>query len=35
MKSKVVAKTGGVKYQWEIMQNIGLSDEEIKKYDKY
>jgi len=32
MKSKVVAKTGGVKYQWEIMQNIGLSDEEIKKF---
>ena len=31
MKSKIAAKTGGIKFQWEIMQNIGLKDEEIKK----
>ncbi|KAL2508186.1 ATP binding [Forsythia ovata] len=31
-KSKVVAKSGGVKYQWEIMQSYGLSDEEIEKF---
>ena len=33
MKSKVAAKTGGLTYQWEIMQALGLEDEEIKKYD--
>ncbi len=32
MKSKVAAKTGGAKYQWEIMRSIGLEDEEIRKY---
>lgn len=31
MKSKVAAKTGGLEYQWQIMQSLGLSDEEIKK----
>ncbi|KAJ8867849.1 hypothetical protein PR048_031654 [Dryococelus australis] len=31
-KSKAVAKAGSSKYQWEIMQNLGLSDEEIKKF---
>ncbi|KAL3614781.1 hypothetical protein CASFOL_040442 [Castilleja foliolosa] len=31
-KSKTVAKSGGVKYQWEIMQSYGLSDEEIAKF---
>lgn len=31
-KSKAVAKSGGVKYQWEIMQSYGLSDEEIAKF---
>ncbi|KZV53257.1 leucine--tRNA ligase, cytoplasmic [Dorcoceras hygrometricum] len=31
-KSKAVAKSGGVKYQWEIMQSYGLSDEEILKF---
>ncbi|CAA0820552.1 Unknown protein [Striga hermonthica] len=31
-KSKVVAKSGGIKYQWEIMQSYGLSDEEIAKF---
>ena len=33
MKSKVAAKTGGLTYQWEIMQALELEDEEIKKYD--
>lgn len=33
MKSKVSAKTGGLTYQWEIMQTLGLEDEEIRKYD--
>ncbi|XP_027036668.1 leucine--tRNA ligase, cytoplasmic-like isoform X1 [Pocillopora damicornis] len=32
MKSKVAAKTGGLEYQWQIMQSLGLSDEEIKKF---
>ncbi|KAG5621935.1 hypothetical protein H5410_007153 [Solanum commersonii] len=31
-KSKVLAKTGGVKYQWEIMRSYGLSDEEIARF---
>jgi leucyl-tRNA synthetase len=31
-KSKAVAKTGGGKYQWQIMQSLGLSNEEIKKF---
>jgi hypothetical protein len=30
--SKVAAKTGNVKYQWQIMQSLGLSDDEIKKF---
>jgi len=33
LKSKVAAKTGGLTYQWEIMQALELEDEEIKKYD--
>ncbi|XP_068702613.1 leucine--tRNA ligase, cytoplasmic-like [Montipora foliosa] len=32
MKSKVAAKTGGLTYQWQIMQALGLVDEEIKKF---
>ncbi|PFX23553.1 Leucine--tRNA ligase, cytoplasmic [Stylophora pistillata] len=32
MKSKIAAKTGGLEYQWQIMQSIGLSDEEIRKF---
>jgi leucyl-tRNA synthetase len=32
VKSKVVAKGGGAKYQWPIMKGIGLEDEEIKKF---
>ncbi|XP_071938457.1 leucine--tRNA ligase, cytoplasmic-like [Coffea arabica] len=31
-KSKAVAKSGGAKFQWEIMQSYGLTDEEIAKF---
>ena len=31
-KSKVAAKTGGLKYQWQIMQNMGLNEEEITQF---
>ncbi|XP_054718964.1 leucine--tRNA ligase, cytoplasmic-like [Uloborus diversus] len=31
-KSKLVAKTGGAMYQWRIMESLGLSNEEIKKF---
>ena len=31
-KSKVVAKSGGFAYQWQIMKSLGLSDEEIKQF---
>ncbi|KAK2970584.1 hypothetical protein RJ640_022821 [Escallonia rubra] len=31
-KSKAVAKSGGDKYQWEIMRSYGLSDAEISKF---
>lgn len=31
-KSKAVAKTGAGKYQWQIMQSLGVQDEEIKKF---
>ncbi|KAG8222240.1 hypothetical protein J437_LFUL001438 [Ladona fulva] len=31
-KSKAMAKSGGLKYQWQIMQSLGLSDEEIEKF---
>ncbi|KAL7109323.1 hypothetical protein ACP275_06G169300 [Erythranthe tilingii] len=31
-KSKAVAKTGDVKFQWQIMQSYGLSDEEIRRF---
>lgn len=31
-KSKAVAKTGSAKYQWQIMQSLGLKDEEIKDF---
>nr|XP_033783398.1 leucine--tRNA ligase, cytoplasmic [Geotrypetes seraphini] len=33
-KSKVAAKSGSSKYQWEIMQSLGLSDEEIGKFSE-
>ena len=28
----MVAKTGGAKYQWDIMRNMGLKDEEIRHF---
>ncbi|XP_046652789.1 leucine--tRNA ligase, cytoplasmic-like [Daphnia pulicaria] len=31
-KSKAVAKSGTAKYQWQIMQSLGLNDEEIKPF---
>ncbi|XP_071120452.1 leucine--tRNA ligase, cytoplasmic-like isoform X1 [Mytilus edulis] len=31
-KSKVKAKTGGLKYQWQIMAAMGFKDEEIKPF---
>lgn len=31
-KSKAVAKTGTAKFQWQIMQSLGLDDEEIVKF---
>lgn len=31
-QSKAVAKTGSAKYQWQIMQSLGLADEEIRKF---
>ncbi|XP_058058013.1 leucine--tRNA ligase, cytoplasmic [Anopheles bellator] len=31
-KSKATAKAGAAKFQWQIMQSLGLSDEEIAKF---
>lgn len=31
-KSKAVAKAGAAKYQWQIMQSLGVPDEEIKEF---
>ena len=31
-QSKAAAKTGGLKYQWQIMKALGLPDEEIKNF---
>lgn len=31
-KSKAVAKTASLKYQWQIMRSLGLSDDEICKF---
>ncbi|WKY00875.1 hypothetical protein Q1695_015135 [Nippostrongylus brasiliensis] len=31
-KSKLVAKSGSSKFQWQIMQSLGLDDDEIKKF---
>src|SRR5699024_8487375 len=31
-KSKLTAKAGSAKYQWQIMQSLGLEDEEIAKF---
>jgi leucyl-tRNA synthetase len=30
--SKVAAKTGGAKYQWNILKSLGVADEEIPKF---
>uniref|UniRef100_H2ZCU6 leucine--tRNA ligase n=1 Tax=Ciona savignyi TaxID=51511 RepID=H2ZCU6_CIOSA len=32
IKSKVAAKSGGAKYQWQIMESLGLHDDEIKQF---
>lgn len=32
LQSKAMAKTAAAKYQWQIMQSLGLSDEEISKF---
>lgn len=31
-KSKAVAKAGSAKYQWQIMQSLGLENDEIRKF---
>jgi len=31
-QTKLKAKTGGLKYQWQIMQSLGMQDEEIKAF---
>lgn len=31
-KSKVLAKAGTAKFQWQIMQSLGLKDDEIKQF---
>ncbi|XP_045492233.1 leucine--tRNA ligase, cytoplasmic isoform X1 [Colias croceus] len=31
-KSKAVAKAGSAKYQWQIMQSLGIPEEEIKEF---
>uniref|UniRef100_A0A8R1E749 leucine--tRNA ligase n=1 Tax=Caenorhabditis japonica TaxID=281687 RepID=A0A8R1E749_CAEJA len=31
-KTKLVAKTGSAKYQWQIMRSLGMSDEEIRDF---
>ncbi|EGT45646.1 CBN-LARS-1 protein [Caenorhabditis brenneri] len=31
-KTKLVAKTGNAKYQWQIMKSLGMEDEEIRKF---
>jgi leucyl-tRNA synthetase len=31
-KSKAAAKTGNLKYQWQIMKSLGLNDAEIKEF---
>lgn len=32
LQSKAVAKAGSAKYQWEIMQSLGMEDSEIVKF---
>jgi len=31
-QSKAAAKSGGLKYQWQIMQSLGLDDAEIAEF---
>lgn len=31
MKSKVAAKGGNTKYQWNILKMLGMNDEEVKR----
>lgn len=31
-QSKAVAKAGSAKYQWQIMQSLGLADDDIKLF---
>ena len=31
-QSKAAAKSGGLKYQWQIMKSLGLTDEEVAKF---
>lgn len=31
-QSKAIAKTANAKYQWQIMQMLGLKNEDIKKF---
>ncbi len=31
-QSKAVAKTGGLQYQWQIMQSLGIKEEDIPKF---
>lgn len=31
-QSKAVAKAGSAKFQWQIMQSLGLKDKEIKNF---
>lgn len=31
-QSKLTAKSGAANYQWQIMQSLGLTDNEIKKF---
>jgi leucyl-tRNA synthetase len=32
VQSKAVAKSGGEKYQWQIMRSLGIEDEEIRRF---
>lgn len=32
LQSKAAAKSGGLKYQWQIMKGLKLEDEEIKNF---
>ena len=32
LQSKAAAKSGGFKYQWDIMKSLGIADEDIKEF---